>query len=268
MTMDNHKTKKNLKHLKQAGEKIACLTAYDAAFAKIEDEAGVDMILVGDSLGMVLHGKNSTKSVTMDEMVYHTTIVRNGIKKGSLLVSDMPYNSYSEPKKALQNAMNLINEGGADMVKLEGGGQTCEIVSTIKKNGIPVCGHLGLTPQYVNIEDGFKVQATTIEAAKKLEEDALKIQQAGADCLVLECIPSQVAKNVSDMLSIPTIGIGAGIDCDGQVLVVYDMLGITGKKFKFLKNFLDSYGSINKAIEGYVAEVKNKLFPSSKYSYK
>ena len=259
-------TVESLKKMKQAGEKIACLTAYDASFARIEEESGVDVILVGDSLGMVLHGEETTVHVTVDDMAYHTRSVSRVCQR-SMLISDMPYESYLSSANAIKNAARLINEGGADMVKLEGGEEIAEIISAIKKENIPVCGHLGLTPQSFESSKDFKVQAKTEADAEKLKQDALTIQEAGCDCLVFECIPANVAKEVTVELSIPTIGIGAGVDCDGQVLVVHDMLGITGKKFRFLKNFLQGNDSIAAAISDYVAEVKNKTFPSTEHSF-
>lgn len=259
-------TTDSLKQMKQAGEKIACLTAYDASFARIENETGVDMILVGDSLGMVLHGEEMTLHVTVDDMVYHSKQVGRACQR-AMLVSDMPYKSYVTPKDALENAARLVNEGGADMVKLEGGEEIADIISAIKKENIAVCGHLGLTPQSFENSKDFKVQATTEAAAEKLMHDALTIQDAGCDCIVLECIPADVARHVTQELNVPTIGIGAGVDCDGQVLVVHDMLGITGKKFRFLKNFLKGNDSIETAISNYVTEVKGKTFPATEHSF-
>jgi 3-methyl-2-oxobutanoate hydroxymethyltransferase len=256
-----------LKQMKSSGEKIACLTSYDASFAKLQDEAGIDVLLVGDSLGMVLHGNNTTVNVTMDDMIYHTHLVSD-VRQHALIISDMPYQSYTSSEQAVENAVRLINGAGADMVKLEGGKEMCEIITDIKKNNIPVCGHLGLMPQSFKTSDSFKVQATTDEDAENLKQDALAIQEAGIDCLVLECIPSKVAKEVTEALDVPTIGIGAGVDCDGQVLVLYDMLGITGKKFRFLKNFLEGRDSISNAIKDYIKQVKDKSYPSAEHSFK
>jgi 3-methyl-2-oxobutanoate hydroxymethyltransferase len=256
-----------LKQMKSSGEKIACLTSYDASFAKLQDEAGIDMLLVGDSLGMVLHGNNTTVNVTMEDMIYHTRLVSH-VRQHALIISDMPYQSYTSFEQAVKNASRLINEGGADVVKLEGGKEMCEVISAIRKNNISVCGHLGLMPQSFETSDRFKVQATTDDAAEKLIQDALAIQEAGIDCLVLECIPSKVAKQVTEVLDIPTIGIGAGVDCDGQVLVLHDMLGITGKKFRFLKNFLEGNNSVSGAIKDYIKEVKDKSYPSAEHSFK
>jgi 3-methyl-2-oxobutanoate hydroxymethyltransferase len=260
-------TVSTLKQMKLSGEKIACLTSYDASFAKLQDEAGVDVLLVGDSLGMVLHGNNTTVNVTMDDMIYHSHLVSD-VRQHALIISDMSYQSYISSEQAVENATRLINEGGADMIKLEGGKEMREVIAAIKRNNIPVCGHLGLTPQSFKTSDSFRVQATTNEAAENLKQDALAIQEAGIDCLVLECIPSKVAKEVTEVLDVPTIGIGAGVDCDGQVLVLYDMLGITGKKFRFLKNFLEGRDSISDAIKDYIKQVKDKSYPSAEHSFK
>lgn len=265
--MTNKITVSILKQMKSSGEKIACLTSYDASFARLQDEAGVDVLLVGDSLGMVLHGEETTLNVTMTDMLYHTRLV-SGACQRALIISDMPVNSYTSPAQGLENAVRLVNEAGANIVKLEGGEEICETVALITEQGMPVCGHLGLMPQSVNTIGGYKVQAKTEEAANKLKQDALALQKAGAVCLVLECIPAIVAAEVTQLLNIPVIGIGAGIDCDAQVLVVYDMLGLTNKKLKFCKNFLIGKESISDAIKAYVSEVKNKTFPSTEYSFK
>jgi 3-methyl-2-oxobutanoate hydroxymethyltransferase len=264
--MSEKVTTATLKKMKESGEKIACLTSYDASYAKVQDEAGIDLLLVGDSLGMVLHGNETTLNVTMTDMIYHTRLV-SGACQRAIVVSDMPVNSYTSPEQGLDNAIRLVNEGGADIVKLERGGDVCEIVSLITEHGISVCGHLGLTPQSVDTSEGYRVQAKTEEEANKLKQDALALQKAGAVCLVLECIPAKVAAEVTQSLDIPTIGIGAGPDCDAQVLVVYDMLGLTGKQFKFSKNFLAGKDSIAEAIKSYVSEVKNNIFPSIEHTY-
>jgi 3-methyl-2-oxobutanoate hydroxymethyltransferase len=260
-------TVSTLNQMKLSGEKIACLTSYDASFAKLQDDAGIDALLIGDSLGMVLHGNNTTVHVTMDDMIYHTRLVSH-VRQKALIISDMPYQSYTSPDQAVKNAARLINEGGADMVKLEGGKEMCEVIAAIKRHNIPVCGHLGLTPQSFKTSDLFRVQATTDETAEKLKQDALAIQEAGIDCLVFECIPSKVAKEVTEVLDVPTVGIGAGVDCDGQVLVLYDMLGITGKKFRFLKNFLEGNDSVLDAVKDYIKQVKDKSYPSAEHSFK
>ncbi len=260
-------TVNTLKQMKSSGEKIACLTSYDASYAKLQDEAGVDVLLVGDSLGMVLHGEATTLNVTMNDMIYHTRLV-SGASQRALIISDMPVNSYSSPEQGLENALRLVNEGGAEVVKLEGGNdEICKIVSFITEKGIPVCGHLGLIPQSINKFGGYHVQAKTKETANELKQEALALQEAGAACLVLECIPARVAADVSQSLDIPVIGIGAGPDCDAQVLVVYDMLGLTGKTLKHSKNFLVGKDSIAGAIKAYVSEVKNKSFPSVEHSF-
>ncbi len=259
-------TVNTLKQMKSSGEKIACLTSYDASFARLQDEAGVDLLLVGDSLGMVLHGEETTLNVTMTDMVYHTRLVSSACQR-AIVVSDMPVNSYTSPALGLENATRLIDEGGADVVKLEGGEEICETVALITEKGAPVCGHLGLMPQSINTIGGYHVQAKTEEAVNKLKQDALALQKAGAVCLVLECIPATVAADVTQLLDIPVIGIGAGSDCDAQVLVVYDMLGLTDKQLKFSKNFLVGNDSIADAIKAYVTEVKNKSFPSSEHSF-
>ncbi len=259
-------TVNTLKQMKSSGEKIACLTSYDASFARLQDEAGVDLLLVGDSLGMVLHGEETTLNVTMVDMIYHTRLV-SGACQRAIIVGDMPVNSYTLATQGLENAARLVNEAGADIVKLEVGEEVCETVSLITKQGIPVCGHLGLMPQSINMIGGYRVQAKTEEAVNKLKQDALALQKAGAICLVLECIPAAAAADVTQSLDIPVIGIGAGPDCDAQVLVVYDMLGLTDKQLKFSKNFLVGKDSIADAFKAYVSEVKNNTFPSSEHSF-
>lgn len=264
--MTNKITETTLKEMKSAGEKIACLTSYDAGFARLQEEAGVDVLLVGDSLGMVLHGDETTLNVTMTDMIYHTRLVSNNCER-ALVISDMPYQSYTTSQQALENAQRLVGEGHADMVKLEGGVEKCEIVSRIKQAGIPVCGHLGLMPQSIEELGGYRVQAKTDEEAERLKQNAIALQESGADCLVLECVPTKVATAVSQLLDIPIIGIGAGAGCDGQVLVVYDMLGISEKQLKFSKNFLEGQVSISDALKCYINEVKNKTFPDASHSY-
>jgi 3-methyl-2-oxobutanoate hydroxymethyltransferase len=255
-----------LKQMKSTGEKIACLTSYDASFASLQDEAGVDVLLVGDSLGMVLHGDETTLNVTMADMIYHTRLVSKACQR-AFVISDMPYKSYISATLALENAKRLVCEGNADMVKMEGGTEISAAVSLITQEGIPVCGHLGLMPQSIHELGGYRVQAKTEEEAEKLKQDAISLQESGVDCLVLECVPAKVAAEVSDALDIPVIGIGAGVECDGQVLVVYDMLGITKKEFKFSKNFLIGKDSIADALKDYIAAVKDKTFPGASHSY-
>lgn len=255
-----------LKSFKRSGEKIACLTAYDASFAQTFDRCGVDVILVGDSLGNVIHGSGNTVSVSMDDMCYHTKIVAKGCEQ-ALIISDLPYQSYEDPKQALTNS-NLLIDAGADMVKFEGGREHESIFKKLHESGIPLCAHLGLLPQSVSDPGGFKVQGKDEDSAKRIIEDAILVESWGVDVVVLECIPANLASIVSNNLSIPTIGIGAGVDCDGQVLVSYDMLGInSNKKPKFVKNFLESSTGIGAAVESYVESVKNKSFPSREHTY-
>jgi len=255
-----------LKQFKQNGEKITCLTAYDSSFAKLFDECGVDVILVGDSLGNVIQGGENTLGVTMGDMVYHTQIVAKGIKD-ALLIADMPYKSYENAKQTLDNAKKLIN-AGAQMVKFEGGAEHKESFKILQDNNILVCGHLGLQPQSVIELGGYKVQGRDEASANKIISDAKLLESLGVKVLVLECVPSNLAKKVSESISIPTIGIGAGKDCDGQVLVSYDMLGInTGYIPKFVKNFLVDNNSINQAVKDFINSVKSGSFPTDEHSY-
>lgn len=255
-----------LDKLKQAGEKITCLTAYDASFASVIDQAGIDIVLVGDSLGMVIQGQNSTLPVTLDDMVYHCQLVARG-KQKALLIADMPFMSYSTPKIAFESAARLMREGQAEMVKLEGA-WAAETIEMLVERGIPVCGHLGLTPQSVYQLGGYRVQGRAEIEAQRLREEALLLQSAGASLIILECIPGNLAAEITASLRIPTIGIGAGKDCDGQVLVLYDMLGITvGKKPSFSKDFLLGNGSVSVAIEAFIQAVKNGTFPGPKHTF-
>jgi len=260
-------TNTELLAMKARDEKIVSLTAYDASFAHILDTAGVDMILVGDSLGMVVQGQNSTVPVTVDEMAYHSKIVSRGIER-ALLVTDMPFMSYPNPDEAVKNAGVLMQQGHAHMVKLEGGQKVLDSVQHIVNQGIPVCGHLGLLPQSVNQLGGYRVQGKDDAQANIIIEDAKCLQQAGASAIVVECIPSTLAKKITAVVDIPIIGIGAGVDCDGQVLVSYDMLDITfGKRPKFSKNFMLEAGNIADAVSAYVSAVKNKTFPAKTHSF-
>ena len=227
-----------LRELKNRHEKITVLTAYDASFTKHLEQAEVEVILVGDSLGMVMQGHDSTIPVTVDDMVYHTKMVSRAREK-ALLIADLPYHSYLSKEDALKNARRLTDDAGADMVKLEGGGEFVAVADYIVKNGIPVCGHLGLLPQSVIELGGYKVQGREQEAADNIVEDAKALLNVGVEIVVLECIPQQLAKRITDEVDIITIDIGAGVDCSGQVLVLYDLLGITpGKRPKFSKDFL------------------------------
>ncbi|MEW4983169.1 MAG: 3-methyl-2-oxobutanoate hydroxymethyltransferase [Cycloclasticus sp.] len=260
-------TNTELSAMKARGEKIVSLTAYDASFAHILDNAGVEMILVGDSLGMVVQGQSSTVPVTVDEMAYHSKIVSRGLER-ALLVTDLPFMSYPDPQIAVDNAAILMQQGYANMVKLEGGQKILDSVQHIVNQGIPVCGHLGLLPQSVNQLGGYRVQGKEETQANIIIEDAKCLEQAGASAIVVECIPSSLAKTLAAAVNIPIIGIGAGVDCDGQVLVSYDMLDITfGKRPKFSKNFMLEAGNIADAVSAYVHAVKNKQFPADEHSF-
>ncbi len=260
-------TASSLLEMKRRREKIAVLTAYDASFAVQEEQAGVDVILVGDSLGMVIQGHDSTLPVRMEDMIYHSACVAR-VTRRPLIVTDMPYRSYRTPDQALDNARRLVDEGGARMVKFEGGGVLVETARRLVDNGIPVCGHLGLLPQSVNELGGYRVQGRGEEAAARILRDALDLQQAGAAMLVLECIPASLAARISRELTIPVIGIGAGVECDGQVLVLQDMLGITpGRRPKFSRDFLAGAGSVQEAIRAYVKAVREGSFPAEEHTF-
>jgi len=251
--------------MKRDREKITMLTCYDATFASAMDQAGVDIILVGDSLGMVVQGKNSTVGVSVEEVAYHTACVSQGLER-TFLLADMPFGSFHNESTAMENAVELLSAGGA-MVKLEGAGPMIEIVHYMTQRGVPVCGHLGLTPQSVNQLGGFKVQAKDQESARKLIDDARSMQQAGAQLLVVECVPARVGKEVSEAVDIPVIGIGAGVDCDGQVLVMHDMLGLGGRVPRFVANFMSGGKTIQAAFEAYVQAVKECRFPAKEHEY-
>ena len=255
-------TLQRLRALKFAGEKIAALTAYDATFARLMSEQGVEIVLVGDSLGMVLQGAQNTLAVTMDDMVYHTRLVAKGTA-GPLILSDMPFMSYATPEQALANAARMIGEGGAHMVKLEGGSWLLDTVRKLAERGIPVCGHLGLTPQWVNKFGGHRVQGREPDAAERIYTDAHALAEAGAELLVLECVPSALARRITTSLSMPVIGIGAGPDCDGQVLVLHDVIGVSARKPRMARNFLEQGGSIQAALAAYVDAVKKGKFPEA-----
>ncbi|MDO8652501.1 MAG: 3-methyl-2-oxobutanoate hydroxymethyltransferase [Undibacterium sp.] len=251
---------------RQQGDKITMLTCYDASFAALMDRCGVEIILVGDSLGMVCQGHNSTLPVTVADIAYHTASVARG-NKSALLVADMPFGSYATPESAFQNAVQLI-QAGAQMVKLEGGAWLASTVQFLTERAIPVCAHLGLTPQSVHQLGGYKVQGKTTAAADLLKADALSLQAAGATLLVLEAIPAALGKEVTALLAIPTIGIGAGPDCSGQVLVMHDLLGVfPGRKARFVKNFMDGQTSIDAAVLAYVAAVKDQSFPAPEHCF-
>jgi 3-methyl-2-oxobutanoate hydroxymethyltransferase len=261
MTTRKSITLHKLRAMHAAGEKIAMLTCYDAAFARTLDEAGVDVLLVGDSLGMVLQGRPTTLPVTMHEMVYHTECVARG-NRTAWVIADMPFGSYQEsPEQALQNAVRLM-QAGAHMVKLEGGGWTVPAVRCLVQRGIPVCAHLGFTPQSVYMLGGFRIQGREEAAVATMRAQARELVAAGADCLVLELMPTAVARAVTQELPVPTIGIGAGAGCSGQVLVLHDMLGLTGGATpRFVRNFLAQNDGIDAAVRQYVADVKSGRFP-------
>ena len=253
--------------MKQSAEKIVALTAYDASFAALVDTAGVDVVLVGDSLGMVVQGHSSTLPVSVDHIVYHCAAVARGLRS-ALLVADLPFMSYHDVPTAMENSARLMAVGGASMVKLEGAGWTLDIIKALTERDIPVCAHLGLTPQSVHKLGGYRVQGRDAAQAEQLRQDALDVQRAGADLLVLECVPAALSAEISGELAIPTIGIGAGADCDGQVLVLYDALGITpGKRPRFSKDFLAGAGSISAALSCYVEAVRSGAFPAADHSY-
>lgn len=263
------KTVSTLQQAKENGQKITMLTAYDYSTAKLMDEAGIDMILVGDSLGNVILGYEDTISVTMEDMIHHGAAVSRGVKE-TMVVVDMPFMSYQiSVEEAVTNAGRLMKEGRANAVKLEGGKSVCPQIKAITQAGIPVVAHLGLTPQSINALGGYKVQGKSEDAAKKLLEDALAVQEAGAFALVLECVPTKLASLITKKLTIPTIGIGAGNECDGQVLVYQDMLGMFSDYVpKFVKQFAQVGEIMKKAFSDYKEEVASGAFPAEKNSYK
>jgi len=263
----NRLTLTQCRQMKKDGDKIAVLTAYDASFSTVLEQAGIDVILVGDSLGMIIQGQESTLPVTVENMVYHTQNVVRGSKK-AFIIADLPFMSYANQEQAITNAARLMAEGGAQMVKLEGGPIVIDIVKQLVDRGIPVCGHLGLLPQSVHRLGGYRVQGREPEQAQALIEAAQQLEQAGADLLILECVPASLGKVVTEAVNMPVIGIGAGVDCDGQVLVLYDMLGITPERTpKFNHDFLKGAGSILAAVTDYVKAVKSGEFPTAEQQY-
>lgn len=258
-------TLQTLKQMKKNGEKIAVLTCYDSTFSKISNQAGIDALLVGDTLGMVLQGNDSTLPVTIEHMAYHTACVKKGNNQ-AFIISDLSFMTYSSPEQALKNA-GLLMQAGAHMVKLEGDIWLCESIIRLTENGIPVCAHIGLTPQSVNVLGGFKVQGKTAEQAKQLLESAKKLEESGAAMLLLECVPSNLAEKITKAVDIPVIGIGAGAETDAQVLVLHDMLGLNEKTAKFVCNFMEGQSSVQDAIKAYVLAVKDGSFPSEKHQY-
>ena len=267
MGSNNRITAVEFRAMKSRGEKISILTAYDYTTAKALDFAGIDSILVGDSMGMVIYGEDSTLKVTMDDLVRHTQAVAKGTEH-AMVIADMPFMSFALPEDALRNAGRLVKEGGADAVKLEGGMERVEAIKLMLNSGIPVMGHLGLTPQYIHRLGGYKLQGKTAKAAERLLEDALLLEKAGVFSIVLEMVPQQIAKVISEQLSIPTIGIGAGIGCDGQVLVVQDMMGASsGKSFKFVKKYADIWNTRVSAVKEYIQDVRKSAFPMESHSF-
>ena len=256
-----------LQKMAQEGNRIAMLTCYDASFAAVLEEAGVDSLLIGDSLGNVLQGHESTLPVTLRDMVYHTACVARGSKR-AFVVADMPFGSFQiSPQDTLRNAAELM-AAGAQMVKIEGGRPMLETIEFLTDRGIPVCGHLGLTPQSVHQLGGYRVQGKGETEGQRLLKEAKQLEQAGAGMIVLEAIPAALAREVTAAITIPTIGIGAGVDCSGQVLVLHDMLEVyPGKKAKFVKNYMRPAGSIQGAVELYVKEVKARTFPGPEHSF-
>ena len=258
-------TVNTLQTLKEKGEKFVCITAYDATFARLISEAGAETMLVGDSLGMVLQGHDSTLPVTIDDMAYHTACVARG-NTGSLVIGDMPFMSYTTPEQTLDSAMALM-QAGAHMVKMEGGTWLSESIAMLVERGVPVCAHLGLTPQSVNVFGGFRVQGRTPKGAKSILADAVEIQDAGASLLVLECIPAELAADISEKLTIPVIGIGAGPGTDAQVLVMHDMLGLSEHSARFVQNFMEGQASVQDALRAFVEAVKSGAYPRPEHSY-
>ncbi len=256
-----------LRKMKADGELIAAATAYDASFGAALDRCGVDLVLVGDSLGMVVQGHANTLRVDLEQMIYHCAATARGVRR-ALLVADMPFASYPEPSVAFRNAARLLAEGQASMVKLEGDGPVLESIRYLSEREIPVCAHIGMTPQSVLRFGGFRVQGRNESAAARIRDAAVAVEQAGAEILVLECVPSTLAAELRALVSIPVIGIGAGVNCDGQILVSYDLLGLSvGRRPRFVKNFLQGRGSIDEAIQAFVADVRSGAFPAPEHSY-
>ncbi len=257
----------DLAEMKRGGSKIVMLTAYDASFAAQADAAGIDVVLVGDSLGNVIQGHASTLPVSVDDMVYHTAAVSRGLRH-ALLLADLPFMADRSPAHALDAAARLMGQGGAAMVKLEGAGPICEVIASLSARRVPVCAHLGLTPQSVHALGGYRVQGREQTAAERLLDDARQVAEAGASMLVLECVPAELAARITGELAIPVIGIGAGAQCDGQVLVVYDLLGIsTGKMPRFSKNFLAGQDSVQAAMRAYADAVRAGDFPAAEHAW-
>jgi 3-methyl-2-oxobutanoate hydroxymethyltransferase len=256
-----------LRKMKADGQPIACLTAYDASYAALVDAAGTDLVLVGDSLGMVIQGHETTVPVTVSDIIYHTRNVARGLRR-AFLVSDMPFMSYTDPDQALRNAVQLMQDGGAMMIKLESGESQVEIVRHLARHDIPVCAHLGLKPQSVHKIGGFKVQGREPSEAKRMVDSARRLQDTGADIVLLECVPNEVGAAVTDALEIPVIGIGAGPGVNGQILVLYDILAITqGRTPRFVRNFMQGFDSPLEAIRAYVSAVRDGSYPAPEHCF-
>jgi 3-methyl-2-oxobutanoate hydroxymethyltransferase len=256
-----------LVRMKAEGEKIACMTAYDASFATLVDDAGVDLVLVGDSLGMVIQGHDTTVPVTLEDVIYHSKAVSRGLYR-PFLMADMPFMTYASREQALENAVRLMQEGGAKIVKLEGGAGQVEIVEFLAGHDIAVCAHLGLKPQSVHKVGGFRVQGREEAAAEQMLRDALALEAAGADVVLLECIPAKLGAEITKALHVPVIGIGAGPDTDGQILVLYDVLNITaGRKPRFSKDFMSGQDSPLDALKAYVQAVKERTYPAAEHCF-
>jgi len=256
-----------LMKMKAAGEPIACITAYDASFASLVDRAGADLVLVGDSLGMVIQGHDTTVPVTVDDVIYHTRVVARGLRR-AFLVADMPFMSYSSEKQALENAVRMMQEGGAMMVKLEGGAGQVRIVEHLARHDIPVCAHIGLKPQSVHKIGGFKVQGRDAKKARQMLDDAVALEEAGADIILLECVPNELGKAVRASVGVPVIGIGAGPDVDGQILVLYDVIGITpGRLPRFVKNYMEEAESPFDACRLFVQAIKSREYPAPEHCF-
>ena len=256
-----------LRRMKEEGDKIASLTCYDASYAALVDECDAEVVLVGDSLGMVIQGHDTTVPVTLEHVIYHCKAVARGLSR-PFLMADMPFMTYTSREQALQNAVRLMQEGGAKMVKLEGGAGQVEIVEFLASHDIPVCAHLGLKPQSVHKTGGFRVQGREEAAADQMRRDAKALQDAGADIVLLECIPSGLGKEITAELHVPVIGIGAGPDTDGQILVLYDVLDITpGRKPRFVQNFMAGHDSPLAALKSYVQAVKSRAYPAPEHCF-
>lgn len=256
-----------LKDMKRDGEKIACSTAYDASFGQLVDMAGAEVVLVGDTLGMVIQGHDTTVPVTVDDVIYHTRSVSRGLLR-SFLMADMPFMSYTTPVQALENAVRLMQEGGAMMVKLESGKGQVAVVEYLTRHDIPVCAHLGLKPQSVHKIGGFRVQGRESEVAKRMLDDAKALEDAGADIVLLECVPNELGQAITEAIAAPVIGIGAGPHVDGQILVLYDLLGITqGRTPRFVKNFMTGHDSALDGIKAYVDAIKDRSYPAKEHCF-